>query len=476
MASFYAYDLLFFGIFLVALFAFFYKKRKNFSIDGPLYLYRTSFGLKVIDWFGKKHANWLRPLQYVVVTSGYILMVSMVYMLVKVSYYYLTVKGLAETIKVPIVFPLIPYLPEVFNIDFLPPLYFTYWIVILAIVAIPHEFAHGIFAKLNKVRIKSTGFGFLRIFKLPTPFLAAFVEQDDKQMNKASKFGQLAILAAGTFANVLFVIIFGLVFWLFFSTAYTPNGVIFNDYASAVVNVSDISEVNGVKISSFDYKTLNDVESRLVTFKTKNGDLYYSNPSGLYRVFDGNYTKLTAYVESPALEANLSGAILEMNGFKVESKEQISNYIQIRKPGDEMNIKTILPNGEIKEYDIELSSNNGKPFLGIGFAKRNHEGVMGLFYKTLDNIKDPNVNYESRLGDFGWFIYYLLWWLVVICIGVALTNMLPLGIFDGGRFFMITIWMITGSQKVAIKSFQWVTYIFLALLVVLMLKWVMIFF
>ena len=71
--------------------------------------------------------------------------------------------------------------------------------MILAIVAIIHEFAHGIFMRKYKIHIKSTGFGFFPFF-LPV-FLAAFVEQDEKSMNKASIFQQKAVLAAGTFAK-----------------------------------------------------------------------------------------------------------------------------------------------------------------------------------------------------------------------------------------------------------------------------------
>jgi hypothetical protein len=60
--------------------------------------------------------------------------------------------------------------------------YFTYWIVAIALVAIFHEGFHGIFARFYNIKIKSTGFGFLG------PFLAFFVEQDDKQMQKAKPF------------------------------------------------------------------------------------------------------------------------------------------------------------------------------------------------------------------------------------------------------------------------------------------------
>ena len=85
------------------------------------------------------------------------------------------------------------------------------------------------------------------------------------------------------------------------------------------------------------------------------------------------------------------------------------------------------------------------------------------------------IYYESSLGAFGWFVYYLLWWTVLICISVALVNMLPVGIFDGGRFFYLTVWSITGSEKVAKKAFAISTWVILALIAALMVKWALIF-
>src|SRR3989344_4963093 len=205
MASFIAYDLVFLVLFTLAVVIFLYKKRRNLQRQGLLYLYRTRVGIKFIDWTSLKFPRLLKGMQYVVVFFGYVLMIGMVYLLINFSYTYITSPVAAEALKVPVIVPLIPYLPEIFNLDFLPPFYFTYWIVILAIAAIPHEFAHGIFARAHKIKILSTGFGFLG------PFLAAFVEPDENTMNKRDKFPQMAILASGTFANIVFTVIFALI-------------------------------------------------------------------------------------------------------------------------------------------------------------------------------------------------------------------------------------------------------------------------
>jgi len=87
-----------------------------------------------------------------------------------------------------------------------------YWILILAVIAITHEFAHGIFMKRYNIKIKSTGFGFFPFF-LPV-FLAAFVEQDPKSFEKADKIKQMAVLAAGTFANFLTGVLFFIIIWI----------------------------------------------------------------------------------------------------------------------------------------------------------------------------------------------------------------------------------------------------------------------
>ena len=161
MRSFIFYDVAFLILFTLFVFIFLYTRKHNLKRQGLLYLYRTKFGIKLIEKFTKKFSSILRPLQYLVVLSGYTLMVCIVWILIKFSYVYLKSPDIARAIRVPVIIPLLPYVPQLFKLDFLPPFYFTYWIIIIAIIAIPHEFAHGIFARLNKIRIHSTGFGFL---------------------------------------------------------------------------------------------------------------------------------------------------------------------------------------------------------------------------------------------------------------------------------------------------------------------------
>ncbi|MDO8509251.1 MAG: site-2 protease family protein [Nanoarchaeota archaeon] len=469
VSTFVIYDLAFLVLFTLATVIFLYRKRHNLQRQGLLYLYRTKVGIRFIEWTSRKFPKTLYALQYVVITSGFILMISMTYLLLRFSYIYITSDVIAQTLKVPVIIPLIPYLPEIFNLDFLPPFYFTYWILIIAIIAIPHEFAHGIFARLNRIKIHSTGFGFLG------PFLAAFVEQDEKDMEKAKKFPQMAVLAAGTFANVIFTVIFGLLFWLFFSLAFTPAGVIFSSYAAGVVDLSGIEVIDGKTVTSLDdIPNIIDKEKEFVPIEF-NDQVFYVPPKQLASAIENKWPQILAVLDSPAFREGLKGAITEIDGQKIMSFDEIRVILDEKSPGDSVNIKTVLTNGETGEYDFELGEYEGKSFLGIGISPPRQGGLLGWTYKFISEIRDPFVYYESSLGDFGFFIYHLLWWTVLISLSVALVNMLPLGIFDGGRFFYLTVWGLTGSKKIGEFAFKASTYIMLLIIAALMVKWLFIF-
>jgi membrane-associated protease RseP (regulator of RpoE activity) len=59
----------------------------------------------------------------------------------------------------------------------------------------------------------------------------------------------------------------------------------------------------------------------------------------------------------------------------------------------------------------------------------------------------------------------------MINVSVAVVNMLPLGVFDGGRVFYLTALAITKSKKKAAWLFKAVTFIILLLLLLLTVLW-----
>ena len=468
------YDFALLGIFIIFLAVFLYRKKKNIQKQGLLLLYRANWGIKLINKVGEKYKKLLAKLSYVSIGMGYLLMVGILYLVGKIIYIYIAYPQIVRAIKVPPIMPLIPYIDKIVPNLGLPPFYFTYWIIIIAIIASPHEFAHGIFASLNKVKIKKTGFGFFPFF-LPI-FLAAFVELDEKNMEKKSKFSQMAVLSAGTFANVLTAIFFFIIMWLFFSLSFAPAGIVFDDYAYDIVGIAGITMVNGVSITNATYEKVSNLTNDEGLNKIQADNRSYVATEEFLDTQGEIYNYTFLYYDSPAINAGLEGAITNINDAKITSLEVFQNELSKYSPGDEISVKTIVGE-EVKEYEIELGENpneDGPGYLGVGFLDTSRSGVMG---KIIDFIsfKKSNMYYESKF-DASWFIYNLLWWLVLISFSVALINMLPVGIFDGGRFFYLTILALTKSKVKAEKTFKFVTKFFLFLLLLLMVFWVISFF
>ncbi len=462
--SFVFYDLAFLVLFTLGVIIFLYSRKHNIERQGLLYLYKTKLGIKLMDWTVEKFGRVLKPLQYLIIASGYVLMISMIWLLLKSVWLYLTSPIITQLIRAPPIAPLIPYFPKIFNLEaYFPPLYFTYFLIALVIVAVSHEFAHGIFARLNKIKVKTTGFAFLG------PILGAFVEPDEKQMQKAKKFPQLAILAAGTFANVIMTVIFGAIIAWFFMSSFSPAGVNFNTYGSQVIELSSIDKVNGIDVNDIG-KISNLVNESFVRVDI-DGQQFLVNPKNLLQSIEVDANQIIVFDDAPAVNAGLKGPIVEIDGVKVVSQDGLVEAIMSHQPGETVIVKT-LKDGEIVNNEITFGERDGKAYLGIGMVQADRSGITGWFISQFEKVKNPFIYYEPNWNsDLAWFIYYLLWWIVVINILVALFNMLPVSILDGGRFFYLTVWGITGSEKIGRKAFSLATWFILALVVLMMVKW-----
>jgi len=478
------YDIIFLVVFSLFVIIFLYKRRKNLKREGILYLYRTQVGVKFINFIGGKYKKTLKVLSYFVVIVGYGLMIAMVYLLGKTVYLFFKFPEVVRAIKVPPIMPLIPYLPSIFKIEFLPPFYFTYWIIAIAIIAASHEFSHGFFAKFNNIKIKSTGFGFLG------PFLAAFVEPDEAHMQKKPVFSQLSVLSAGSFANVIMTIVFSIIIYLFFFLTFTQAGAVFNTYHYEIINVTSISSIGNYSIENANAEdilaliknkelgnalviNLNGKELNLTKIKA-NDRIYFMDIKSLEGQLKTEQEQVALYSDMPAIKSGLKGTVVEFNSVKIKNNEELAREISKHKPGDDVTIKTKF-NNSILSYSLQLAEhpeNKNKAFLGVANFVEKRTGISGFFYKVLTLFKKIGTAYEPRFdGDLILFIYNLLWWIVIINASVALVNMLPVGIFDGGRVFYLTALFLTKKEKLSKKLFVVITYIILFAFLSLMVAW-----
>ncbi len=468
------FDLVFLVAFVIFVSFFLYRNKKNLEKEGTLLLYRTQWGIKLIDYIGEKYGRVLNFFSYFSIGTGYILMAGMLLMLFQTVYLYLTT-SISQVIRVPPIAPLIPYFPKIFGLQSMfPPFYFIYFIVAILIVATVHEFSHGIFARKSGIRIKSTGFAFFKYFPA---FFGAFVEQDDKQMEKSKKFDQMSVLSAGVFANIITAILFYVVLFVFFSFSFTASGIIFNTYAHSPVETSEIISINEFLLENKSYGNLldladEDVFNRIVT---KKGNYVVTKESLLKQERNSGIVML--YHDSPAINSNLSNIINEINNIKIDSIEKLQEELEKYSPGEKIEIKTISEN-QVSVNEVILQAHpedENVAWLGIGFYENSRRGALGKIIDLFPSYKKDHVYYEP-VNDLSVFVKDFLWWIFIINILVALFNMLPLGILDGGRFFYLTILGITKSEKIAKRGFKLTTQLIILLFVVIMIKWIFGFF
>ncbi len=178
--------------YLIVLF-YFFKTRSKWEVHGIVALRKTKMGIKLMDKLANKLPRTLKYLGYVGVIVGFLGMVFTSVMLIKSAYDLAFVEGAQSGFA--------PVLPGV-TIPGLPTLSFWHWLIGIFVLAVVHEFAHGVLARVHKLDVKSSGFGFLG------PLMLAFVEPDEKKILKTNGKTQLSVYAAGPFSNFIFALLF----------------------------------------------------------------------------------------------------------------------------------------------------------------------------------------------------------------------------------------------------------------------------
>lgn len=183
-------------IVVVLLGLFVWVKRKKIELKKLLFpvlyivMYRSEAGLFTMDAWARRARKLIQWLGYFGVVVGFVGMV-----LIAVQLVFSTVEMFSEPAAqgVQLVLPI-----NVDGVFFVP---FLYWIICIFVIAVVHEFAHGVVARAHKIPLKSTGFAFFSFFVPIIP--AAFVEPDETSLTQRKPREQLSVYAAGPFANIL---------------------------------------------------------------------------------------------------------------------------------------------------------------------------------------------------------------------------------------------------------------------------------
>lgn len=305
----------------------------------------------------------------------------------------------------PGVAPLIPGV-QIPNVPISVPLHG--WISLLIILVV-HEGLHGIVARREKIRVKSSGIGLLGF--LP---IAAFVEPDEKQLKKEKEIKQLRVFAVGSMANLataLIVIIASmLAVYFLISPAIMPwLSSVHNDSIEGVV-IADVLE---------EYTFCNQ-----------------AYPAPAFGVLE----------KGMLIKAVNGKQIATLYDYLVEASGNGTNQITL----------TVLTAEGIEEEKTLQPNELGK--LGIIAEERQKEN-----YEFPENYKST-LFWIALLSEF-------FGWLVLLSLLVAIFNFLPLMPFDGGRMAAILFlpyfrWIgmpKKDTEKFITRLFLWIIIILLVI-------------
>ena len=242
--------------------------RKVFSREdfGNLKLYPLAFVLrsrKAIDFFdrvvGKFPLFW-RVLSNIGVAIGFGLMAFSIYFLASNlgTYLFAPQQVGPQNIVVPLI------IGVTIRLEHLP-----FILLALGIVLITHEGMHGLVARLEKIKLKSTGLFLAFIFP------GGFVEPDEEEFNKAHPKTKMRVAAAGSFANL----VVGLLIVFLMMGLFLPmeSGVIVLEVEGNATKISVGDVIVGVNGVAVNRETLfqNITAEDMIVVETMRGDISY---------------------------------------------------------------------------------------------------------------------------------------------------------------------------------------------------------
>lgn len=367
-------------VFLALLAMFFYYDRKNVERQSLLLLRKTKKGRGFITNMGQRFPRLWWVYGTLAVAIGFYVSAYIFYWLLFMTMTSLTAEaapGLAFVLPSPTTETVVA--PGVIGVPF------WFWIITIFLLILVHEGSHGIMAARERVRIKNMGWGLLIAIPL------AFVEPDEKQLQKEKPMKQLRVFAAGSFGNFVLAVVSANILVFSITTFFVPAGVAYQ---------------------------------------------------GLMAGF-------------PAEQANLTGTIVGIENYTIESLGDLSSALEDIGPGRDIEIRTRVDTGSgsgersfrlttVEEPD---ATESGKGYIGISMVSQN----FGL----KEGVTSPELVYffTGRSPDF----FGLLFFLFLINLGVGAFNLLPLGPLDGGRMWKIVLdRLIPRHSKRVMNSLSWV--------------------
>jgi membrane-associated protease RseP (regulator of RpoE activity) len=433
-------------LFIILLTFLIYIKRKNLDTKHFLNdffnfsMYKTKWGLKLMDSWAKKHRRFFVILGYVGIVVGFLGMLLMGFELFRNIFDLFTNPDAA--VNAGLVAPI-----KAKGVFFVP---FFYWIISIFVLATVHEFAHGLIARAHNIKVKSSGLAFVGsslkgigiiaivisiIVKLRSvnfdfalaftnydfalfsadfwliggvllylfskyksmfvPIIpAAFVEPDEKMLVKRPHRQQISVFAAGPFANIITAI-----FCVLILLSLTPIA-------------NSMNESNGVAITDY---------------VKKEGVLYPAEANSI----------------------TIGEIIKGIDGVQILTIDDLSQTLKTKSPNQVINLIT-----NNNTYILELGVNpedETLPYIGAYLAEEKilKESVTEKYGTAIPSV-------------FEW-IYGLIFMIYFLNLGIGLFNLVPIGPLDGGRMVQLPLQKWLGKET-GNKIWGYISLVFLLIL------------
>ncbi len=186
-----------FLIFLLVLAALIWMKREKIDVRGVMVLYKTKRFMKAIDKIASSGIRLWKVIGTLAVTVCIFFMVYGSFLLFETAFEAASGKLKEGGVKLVLPAP-VSQTKTGYAYILLP---FWMWLLAIFFIILPHELFHGIIARTERIPLKSVG---LLLFLI---FPGAFVEIDEKRLERKKLFQKLRVFAAGSFANFLVALI-----------------------------------------------------------------------------------------------------------------------------------------------------------------------------------------------------------------------------------------------------------------------------
>ena len=309
-------------------------------------------------------------------------------------------------------------------------------IILFCVMIFPHELGHFIAARAMGIRVNEFAFGMgpviwkkqgeetlysIRLF--PVGGFCAMegedgaeedesgqlIEPDERSFSAKKPWQKIIVLAAGSFMNVLCaVLIMTLVIGI---SGFTSNmiGTVTPDSPAAIAGMvpgDEIVEINGNQVETWE---------DVISFMPKDDSTVHVKVDGKDGIRDLELTPVLSDVTDE------TGKVVEQR------------YV--------IGITSKITHNPVKALAAGAQStwNLGKMiFESLGMLLNGEAGA--------DDLTGPvgMVQMVSQSVDYGFWYYGFL--TAMICVNLAIINMLPLPALDGGRIIFVLITMITGKK------------------------------